>query len=228
MARTVNEQENAERRSRILDAASRLIYAKGYESMSVQDVLDAAGISKGAFYHYFDSKQDLLEAFVGRLTDDALRRIAPIVDDPTLPALAKFQRVMADGLAWKTERKAMLASLMRAWYGEDNLRVRLRLNEAGRRAMAPLVGRIVRQGVAEGVFDAPDPERAADLFLVLGVSLTEGIVAEMLADPPAPGALARILALADAYARIYERILGAPAGSVRLLDPDLMERWLAG
>lgn len=228
MARTVNEPEYAERRNRILDAASGLIQTKGYEAMSVQDVLDAVGMSKGAFYHYFRSKGDLLEAFVERMTVEGLRQIEPVADDPALPAIERFRRVAAVGMAWKTERKDMLLAFMRSWYGDENLRVRQKANEAGRRLMSPLLERLVRQGVAEGVFDAPDPARAAEMFLVLGFALSEAIVKELLPAPPAPGALERILALADSYGRIYERILGAPAGSIRLLDPGLMERWLAG
>ncbi len=232
MARAVNEKENAERRREILDAAQRMIYSKGYEAMSVQDLLDALKISKGAFYHYYGSKQALLEAFVERLTEEGVRQIAPHVDDPRLGALEKFQKVMSVGMEWKTGQRDMLLSLMRSWYGEENLRVRLRANEMGRRAVSPLIARIVRQGVAEGVFDTPDTERAADMFMVLGFALSEAIVTELLLTPvqgPGDGAarLERVLSAAAAYAGFYERILGAPAGSIRLIDPELMRKWTA-
>src|SRR5438309_977263 len=60
MARTVKEEEYAIRRNQILDVAQGLIYTKGYEQMTIQDVLDGVQMSKGAFYHYFDSKRALL------------------------------------------------------------------------------------------------------------------------------------------------------------------------
>lgn len=53
MARVVKEKEYAQRRSQIVEAAQRFMYTKGYELMSIQDILDDLGISKGAFYHYF-------------------------------------------------------------------------------------------------------------------------------------------------------------------------------
>jgi AcrR family transcriptional regulator len=229
MARTVNDKEHAERRREILDAAQRMIYTRGYEAMSVQDLLDELGISKGAFYHYYDSKQALLEAFVVRLTEEGVRQIAPYVDDPGLGALAKFQKVMAVGMEWKTGQRDMLMGLMRSWYGEENLKVRLRANELGRKALSPLIARIVGQGVAEGVFDTPDPARAAEMFLVMGFALSETIVTEMLLSgaPPAER-LERVLSAAAAFAGFYERILGAPAGSIRLIDPELMGKWTAG
>ena len=74
MARTLNPAAHAVRRDAFVDAAQRLIQAKGYEEMSIQDVLDELGASRGAFYHYFDSKAALLEAVVERMVDDGDRR----------------------------------------------------------------------------------------------------------------------------------------------------------
>jgi len=54
----------------ILDVAQRLVNTKGYEQMTIQDLLDELQISKGAFYHYFGSKQALLEAIIERIVDE--------------------------------------------------------------------------------------------------------------------------------------------------------------
>ena len=71
MARTVNLVEHAVRRDTFVDAALGLIQSKGYEEMSIQDVLDEVGASRGAFYHYFDSKTALLEAVLERIVVQA-------------------------------------------------------------------------------------------------------------------------------------------------------------
>ena len=228
MARAVNDKEHAERRKEILDATQRLIYAKGYESMTVQDLIDDLNISKGAFYHYYGSKQALLEAFVERMTDEGLQLIEPYAEDPDLTALEKFQKVMSVGMAWKTGQREMLMGLMRSWYGDENLRVRQKANARGQASLAPLIERIVRQGVGEGIFDTPDPDHAAEMFMLLGFSLSETIVTELLDEAPKPDKLERILSAASAYAGFYERILGAPMGSIRLLDPELMRQWTTG
>ena len=113
MARTLNPAAHALRRDAFVDAAQRLIQAKGYEQMSIQDVLDELDTSKGAFYHYFDSKAALLDAVIERMVDDAIAAIGPIVDEPGLPALTSLARLF-DGLAeWKTERTEFLLKLMR-------------------------------------------------------------------------------------------------------------------
>ena len=67
MARIVKEEEYTARRNEILDTALQLLYSKGYEKMTIQDILDKLQISKGAFYHYFGSKAEVLEALVERI-----------------------------------------------------------------------------------------------------------------------------------------------------------------
>src|SRR6476620_7395722 len=53
-------------RERILDAAQHLVIENGFAATSVDQVLMAAGTSKGAFFHHFDSKLDLARALTER------------------------------------------------------------------------------------------------------------------------------------------------------------------
>src|SRR5262245_42354191 len=96
MARVVKEEEYAAKRNEILDAAQRLVFTKGYEQMSIQDILDALSISKGAFYHYFDSKPALLEAFIERGQGEIEQAFKALVDDPYLSALDKLRQFFAE------------------------------------------------------------------------------------------------------------------------------------
>src|SRR5438128_3469885 len=105
MTRIVKEKEYAVRRNAILDVAQLLVYTKGYEQMTIQDILDDLQISKGAFYHYFDSKQALLEALIERLLEEIVQHILPIVHDPHLPALEKLQRYFAMVVRYRTAQK---------------------------------------------------------------------------------------------------------------------------
>lgn len=53
----------------------------GYDRLCIQDILNATGVSKGAFYHYFDSKQNLSEALVDRTSQAIAENFAAISDD---------------------------------------------------------------------------------------------------------------------------------------------------
>src|SRR5688500_1182465 len=48
-----------ESKARFLDAALRVLRAKGYAATRIEDVCDAAGLTKGSFFHHFDGKEDL-------------------------------------------------------------------------------------------------------------------------------------------------------------------------
>src|SRR5919198_4165120 len=61
-----------ERRAQILDAAAGVFAERGYEGTSIDEVADAAGISKPVIYDHFDSKKDLHIALIDKQTDDML------------------------------------------------------------------------------------------------------------------------------------------------------------
>src|SRR2546428_3489476 len=124
MARTVNATLHMVRRDAFLDVAQRLVQAKGYEAMSIQDVLVELEASKGAFYHYFESKQALLEAVVERFADVAIAELAPLLHDPKLPALRKLERFFAGIARRKAEQKELVLAIIAIWNSDGNANVR--------------------------------------------------------------------------------------------------------
>src|SRR5689334_20008232 len=111
--RTVNPRTHALRRDEFIDAGQRLIQTRGYEQFSLDDLLTEVGASKGAFYHYFGSKVELLAAIVDRLTDAAMERVQVVVDDPALTAVEKFRGYFAMIASLKAERREFLLELMK-------------------------------------------------------------------------------------------------------------------
>src|SRR5215510_3660106 len=105
MARTLNVAVHMVRREAFVEAAQRLMTAKGYEQMSIQDVLDAVEASRGAFYHYFDSNQ-------------ALAEVEPVVRDASLAAPAKLHGVFSTIGRWKTARRPLVLALIDIWLSD--------------------------------------------------------------------------------------------------------------
>ena len=91
MARIVKKAE--ERRSEILQKAQELFYTHGYAKTSVSMVIDALGISKGAFYHYFKSKEELLDSLAAVLSQNIKSRIEAGVNDQNLNAIEKLNKM---------------------------------------------------------------------------------------------------------------------------------------
>ncbi|HSU17696.1 TetR/AcrR family transcriptional regulator [Longimicrobium sp.] len=79
-------------RERLLDAAMRLFWEKGYNSTSIADVLQAARANAGSLYHFFPTKQDLLVAVLTRFRDG----IHPMLLDPAWEGVADpLERIFA-------------------------------------------------------------------------------------------------------------------------------------
>jgi AcrR family transcriptional regulator len=225
MARSVNEKEYAMKRNQILDVTQRLVYTKGYEQMAIQDILDELQISKGAFYHYFDSKPALLEALVERMQQEALRLLNPIVQDPHLPALEKLQRFFDTAVQWKTARKAFMIELTRVWYADHNAIVRQKMMAMLSRGAVPLLTEIFRQGIREGVFNIPFPDQVGAIYVSLMQAVGDGFAELLLVDEPRGDELQRAERLVAAYTDALERVLGAPAGSLHLMDVESLKEW---
>jgi AcrR family transcriptional regulator len=224
MARSVNEKEYALKRNQILDVTQRLIYTKGYEQMAIQDILSELQISKGAFYHYFDSKPDLLEALIERSGQEALQLLTPIVEDPHLPALEKLQRFFDTANRWKTARKTLMLELLHVWYADHNAIVRQKMLAMWSKHTLPLLAHIFRQGMREGVMNIPFPDQIGVILL----SLVQGVgdaFAELLIRESQGDELPRAERLIAAYNDALERVLGAPAGSLHLMDDESLKEW---
>jgi AcrR family transcriptional regulator len=225
MARIVNKSEYAVRRNAILDAARRLIATKGYEQMAIQDILDDLQISKGAFYHYFDSKSALLEAVIERLGEEAEPLFLTIVGDPQLSALAKLERIFITVGRWKAAQKPFMLELLRVWYTDENAIVRQKVRAIGIQRVAPLYATIIRQGIAEGVFTTAYPEQMGRIVLFLLQDLADALAGLLLAVEPHPDDLRRSERIVAAYTDALERVLGCPPGSLVLMDDGMLREW---
>ena len=225
MARTVKEETYAVKRKEILDAAQRLVYTKGYEQMSIQDILNELQISKGAFYHYFDSKGDLLEALIERMVQDAEPVILPIVHDPQLSALEKMHGLFDASARWKTARKDYLMSLMRVWYADENALIRHKTYTRTIKYISTWLAAIIRQGIAEKVMATPYPDQMGEMVLVLLENMGDAFMDLLLADSNDATSLQRAIELVTAYNDALERMLGTASGSLNLVDVAILKEW---
>ncbi|MFI0424528.1 TetR/AcrR family transcriptional regulator [Spongiactinospora sp. 9N601] len=226
MARTVDPAAHASRREEYLQAAQHLVESRGYAQMSVQDVLAETGTSKGAFYHYFDSKQALLEALIERNADLLRAHLAPIAHEGELLALERLQNFFTALAGWKSQRRDLLIALLRIWYSDDNAVVRHKTRATVSARILPLLAAIVGQGMNEGVFAARDADGTARVLLSLVNEVNDALGELLLAAAPNAAPLSAIESVADAYTDALERVLGLAPGSLLLLDAAAVAAWL--
>jgi AcrR family transcriptional regulator len=217
----------ADLREDILDVAERLIRTKGYERMSVQEVQDELGVSRGAIYHYFGSKEALLEAVVERMTDAAMEVLHPIVSDPDTPAVQKLQTLFLVAGRWKSARRDLVLALLEVWLSDVNAVVRVKLRRMGLTRLVPMLEDIIRQGVAEGAFTVTSAEHAARVLWALLEGAGEAAGELLIGHGAEAIPLHEVRRTFAAYEEAVERVLGLPGGSFTYIDDQTLKVWFA-
>jgi AcrR family transcriptional regulator len=218
-------KDPAVRRTEILDVAQRLVQTKGYEQMAVQDILDELQISKGAFYHYFDSKLALLGAVIDRMQAAMRQPVVELVQDSRLSATDKLRNFFLTLFGWKTTEREFFLKLLQVWYSPENAVLREQLHDNAIRQLAPLLGEIIEQGISERALTLTSAEGMGRLALVVANDLSDRVAWWILADGSQREPVEAIEQMIALDSAAVERMLGAPSGSVELFDLDLLRRW---
>ena len=101
MARTVKQPD--ERRQELLDTAMRLFVERGVEEVSIRDIADAADVTPGLIYHYFDSKTDLFNEVLDSYASQCAEVDIQILDNPSLAFSEKIDALL-DAIAQEEHR----------------------------------------------------------------------------------------------------------------------------
>lgn len=224
----------AVRRAELVDCAQQLFLSKGYERTTINDVIAATGLSKGAFYHHFRAKEDLLEAIAERFARQAIEAIMVVRDDPSLNALDRLNAVLTLSREWKVEHLPELKAMFTTMLRPENARLYHRIVDAVFAAMAPSLTQMIAEGAAVGAFNVIDAQLAAEALLWLGEGRRALLVQAMQTadaghlDEGAEMLLRRL----RAEEAMIDRVLGLPDGSVQLVGSldylkAIMAAWVA-
>ena len=161
MARNKHPEETVEK---ILDVSMRLFSEKGYEHTTIQDIVDALGMSKGAIYHHFKSKEDIID----RLNDryyEGLDWFPDLYKIPGENGLEKlryaFRHFLTDPAKRKVDRLVI-------GYVVKNPKITLLTLESTFRDAAPYVEKIIRLGIDDGSIQWVEyPHEVAEVLMLL-------------------------------------------------------------
>ncbi|HJY83129.1 MAG TPA: TetR/AcrR family transcriptional regulator [Candidatus Binatia bacterium] len=225
MTRVVKKAE--ERRTEILDAAQGLFLSRGYDTTTVNDLLNAVRLSKGAFYHHFSAKEDVLQALAWRMAEQGLAALLPVIEREDLGPLEKLKGLFTEGQRFRKEHATTLRPLIEVLFRDENVRLRLRWTEQMIDLVTPHLARVLEEGAKTGVFDIDDPSETARLVLNLGTLLHEAFATALkLAASNRSDAVALLGKRVANYERALERLLGIPKRSLPLIDPEVLELFL--
>lgn len=208
----------------MIDAAWDLFSSMGYDRATIESVIEKVGVSKGAFYHYFSNKEDVLDAVIDRMIGAGLEVLKPVVENEELSALDKLNDYLAASRKWRPANLGTVLAVAEVLYRDENIIIRHKIDKRIVTLMKPLLSRILSQGVREGVFDVADPGETAVLLLGMMNVMAEIQTRTLLERKQDPEVLSFLQRRANLNLEFVERILGAPRGSIERMGREVFER----
>ncbi|MDR1265880.1 MAG: TetR/AcrR family transcriptional regulator [Propionibacteriaceae bacterium] len=196
MARKVKPPE--QRKLEIVGSAKRLFGLRGYAKTTITEIIEDAEISKGLFYYYFGSKEEILDEIVNQLVEEDVAALKVCAARPA-PAPDRLVDMVRQHRALFVRSEGHIKSQLRAI---NNPEIGIRAIRLAVVSLTPLLADVVREGLADGCFQVDDPDGAVELLLFAATFEA--------AFGPAHHASKRDRALL----MMMERTLGAPPGAM--------------
>ncbi len=151
----------------ILDTAQSLFLEKGYDHTTVQDIIDnLGGLTKGAIYHHFKSKEEILNAVTMRLfsNNTLSKKWNSIIDDKKLNGSEKLKVMLHEAIVDEQEQKFrnMGIHLQNMPQMLSDLLLRS-VNEIAPKAFTP----VIEQGIKDGSIKTENPNELAEVISLM-------------------------------------------------------------
>lgn len=171
-------KEYDERRNEILDVAERLIHRKGYEKCTVNDILKEVGIAKGTFYHYFKSKEDVIDAIVSRYIDIIVNRADEILNISDISPVEKLMRIfMTMQIANQID-----SNMLDDMHKTENVLLHQKTLKQIVNTMTPLLVKVIEEGIKKKIWSCRYPLEYMQIFLAASLTLTDEGIFELDAE----------------------------------------------
>ncbi len=181
------------RKQELLKIAYKMFLTKGYENTSVDDIIEAAGIAKGTYYYYFESKEQTLEEVIDMMLDAMVEK-AEMVQVQDIPVQQKLIGVM---MCFRPDESE--ATIGEALHNQENIVMHEKTNRKLIERAVPILAKVAKQAVDEGIAACDDLEERVKMILILSSALFDD---NMGGQPNI-----------DVFVDVIERILYAKPGT---------------
>ena len=212
------------RRDSIIRTAERLFFERGYDETSIQDILDALSISKGGFYHYFESKIALLEEICRQRASVELERIRAELYSGKLSPVQKLNLLLGALHLFSRESPEFTALVLKISYIDCDVHFREQTRSFMLDNLRPMVDEAITAGIADGSFFTRNPGQIGRILLMLGCDVNDEVCRILAENPDNPDCVIGIVDLLNAYREAAESLLGAGFGTISLFDVEHLMR----
>lgn len=193
--------------ARILDVSMRLFMEKGYDRTTIQDIVDGLnGLTKGAIYHHFKSKEEILDAALERADAASFARYRDICNDGRMTGLQKLQ-AMFDASAQSAQMDFVPTLGIERDPAKNGRLMGLMYRSIFEEVVPQYVQSIIEQGVADGSIVTDSPREMAEVMVLLANFWVSPLFSPLSAE--------RMEARMDYYLNLV-RSMGADLSSERV------------
>lgn len=149
----------------ITDSAAKLFMEKGYDKTSLQDIIDDTGLSKGAIYHHFASKEDIFQRICYQFSEESEEIYGRIRDDKRMNGQEKLKEMFRACLQMSSQQELVG---MRPYFLDNPKFLAMQIQGVLDDAVPNYILPILRQGIEDGSIKTRRPEELAEVIMFLG------------------------------------------------------------
>ena len=191
------------RKQDLLNIAYRMFIEKGYENTSVDDIIIEAGIAKGTYYYYFESKEATLEAVIEMMIEKAeIVAKAALMNPVSIP-----QKLASVVYAFQPNKdEVVITDVLER---KENIVMHDKIGKKIVEVAVPILSDIVREGIAQGIFACTNVEERVKMLLIMSQNMFDY------------GAYSN--KDIEVYVDMLEKSLGAKEGIMSFISEFLLE-----
>jgi AcrR family transcriptional regulator len=194
---------------KILDIAGALFTEKGYEQTTMQDIVDKLGMSKGAIFHHFKSKEDVMDGVIQRMIDGIVEQTNAIAETPALAVSEK----MRSAILSMNVSGGVGGEVISELHKPTNSQMHQTTITKTIQAVVPILAKIAEQGVSEGIYNTPYPRETLELLFAANQVIFDSGIFRWNRE--------ELAARAYCFVHTMELSLGAAKGSFDFLLENL-------
>jgi AcrR family transcriptional regulator len=158
------DKQKAETFIDIMRSAEELFIRQGYEKTSMRQIADHSGLTKGALYHHFDSKEDLLERMCADHYQVLVNAARPFVADNS-PCFNRIRKIIDIVRGMGMTNVSFVSEYLKVRNDESSVMLKERLRKYDKKIYADLIGPLLKEAKEKGECDFAAQAEILALFI---------------------------------------------------------------
>ncbi len=170
------EKQTAKTIADIMKVAERLFVQQGFEKTSVQEIAEKCGMTKGAFYHHFKTKDQVLEKLLMEHHEEIMKAVGSVLDNSNADFVSRVNMVIKIMRRIGKNKSSFLAEYLRIRRNDSNVILKERLKKYDKKVYLEVIAPILEEGRAKGECHFVGP---AEVIALLTFQLDKGVTEEL-------------------------------------------------